>query len=312
MSKQKQENKYQKWLLTVQETNNSGLPSVEEVKDFFNFINCQKYIFQQEIGTENRKLHFQAAFISKVRTRHSTLIKQMQEFFNRDPSQFQLNKQAGSWEQNVAYCSKLSDRVGELHCNFQYYDGSDIKFMDSSETRRPFQQDIIEMLLNHDESQFLPADDRSVIYVYDKQGGLGKSKIVKWFTRKFPDQVASFSANTDAQLRSSAIDAGCRNLIFVDLPRATQHQSQNDDKLANIFAVLEELKNGCCSSSFYGKYRTLLCQPAHIMVFSNQPAPVQLLTSDRWCEYVITENFELEARDEINQLLRQRIKDLSL
>lgn len=312
MPKNKQQNKYSKWLLTIQSSNGSDLPTVDEVIEFFEFIQAPKYIFQPEIGREEKKLHYQCAFITKTRTRQTTLLKKMEEFFKREQSQFQLNKQAGSWEENVRYCSKLADRQGKsFFSNFNHYDGQDLTYMDSPETRRPFQQSIISMVLHEDEKRFRQALDRNLIYIYDKNGGLGKSKISKWFVHNFPNRVACFSTNNDSQLRSAAIDAGCRDLIIVDIPRATAYQSTSIEKMSNILSVLEDLKNGCLSSAFYGKYRTLVCPPCHILIFSNEPAPRHMLTSDRWNEYVINEEFELKSRDQITAELHDRLKDFS-
>jgi len=239
----------------------------------------------------------------------------MEDFFDRDKSQFQLNKQAGSWKENINYCSKIVDRVvnTRVHTNFKFYDGSDIKFMNEVESRRPFQQSIISMVLNQQENDFLPASDRSIIYIDDRLGNMGKSKIVKWFTHKFPNKVASFSANSDAQLRSAAIDAGERSLIFVDLPRATSQLKEYNDKLGNILAALEDIKNGCISSSFYGQYRNILYDSPHMIIFANTAPPNNLLSNDRWKLYTINHQFELIAqKNDLNESLKNRIKHLNL
>lgn len=316
MSKTKQQNKYSKWLLTIQSVDikkkDSGLPEIKEVIDFFNFMACPKYIFQLEIG-ETEKEHFQCAFMTADRVRQSTLIRKMKDYFKRDASQFQLNKQAGSWEENVKYCSKLKGRVGDnYYANFKVYDGSDLRMMLDKENRRPFQQSIVDMVLNEQEDDFLPADDRTIHWITDLSGGSGKSRVVKFFISKFPNRVASFTCNTDAQLRSAAIDASCRELIFVDLPRATKYQANYFEKMSNMLAVLEDIKNGCLSSAMYGKYRTLLCHPSHVFVFSNDPAPTQMLTNDRWEEYVLTPEYELKKTQDLHILFNKRAKDLGI
>lgn len=309
----KQQNKYSKWLLTVQCVKGSDLPEPSELKDCFERISCSKYVFQLEIG-ETEKEHYQCAFMTKDRIRQSTLVKKMAQIMERNPAQFQLNKQAGSWDENVTYCTKLKERVGEkFFSNFKIYDGSDLQMVVNQEQRRPFQQSIIEIVLNREETDFLPADSRTIYWIYDRTGGCGKSRVVKWFITKFPNRVATFSCNTDSQLRSAAIDAGARDLVFVDIPRATKYQDGYDEKMSNMLSVLEDIKNGCVSSAMYGKYRTLICAPCHVFVFSNTVAPCRMLTRDRWRECVISEDYQLKARTEnLNLLLNERAKDLNL
>lgn len=310
MPRAKQQNKYDRWCLTVQSVNRSGLPRPNELRDCLEQI-ASKYVFQLEVG-EKKKKHYQCAFSTKERTRQATLLRKMSGILNRDPAQFQVERQYGTWDEAVSYCIKLKERVGdEFYSNFKIYDESDLKMILEKESRRPFQQSIIEMVLNSDENDFIIPHDRTIYWIHDQTGGSGKSRIVKWFMRKFPRRVASFSCNTDSQLRCAAIDAQCRDLVFVDIPRAQRYQANHDEKIANILSALEDIKNGCVSSSMYGRYRTMLCAPCHVFVFSNNAAPSHMLTKDRWCECVLTENYELKAKTEsLNNFFIGRPQDL--
>jgi len=290
----KQENKYSKWCLTVQKIRGvKTLPTVDEMSNMFSLIGASKWLFQLEIG-EKKKEHYQCCFITKDRTRKSTLLKQMSELLNRKEAQFTLAKQSGSWQQNVDYCSKLDARLDNvIHSNFRLYDGQDIAVMNKG-YRRPFQQTICEIVLTDDETSFKPADDRAIYWICDQTGCSGKSRLVKWFMYHFGDRVAVFSCNTDTQLRSAAIDAGPKDLVFVDISRATKSQINYRDKIANILATVEDIKNGMLASAFYGSYKTLIFGSPHIFIFSNDRCPVEMLTNDRWRQYVLTNQYQLQ------------------
>lgn len=55
-----------------------------------------------------------------------------------------------------------------------------------------------------------------------------------------------------------------------------------DDSVNSIISALEDCLNGFLSSSYYGESKTLLMEPPHVVVFSNQQCPYDKMSSDRW------------------------------
>lgn len=290
----KQENKYSMWCLTVQKIRGvKTLPSEDKMKEMFERISASKWLFQLEVG-EKKKEHYQCGFMTKDRTRSTTLLKQMYRILEIKEGQLTLEVQNGSWAQNVDYCSKPQCRVGNaFYSNFTIYNGFDVQVMQKG-SRRPFQQAICNIVLNEDETDFKPASDRAIYWITDRTGCSGKSRLVKWFLYNFTGRVAVFACNTDNQLRGAAIEAGPRDLIFVDLSRATKQFDNYNDKIANVLAAIEDLKNGMVSSAMYGHYRVNLTPPPHVFIFSNQHCPSEMLSYDRWREFIITDEYELK------------------
>ena len=309
----KQGNKYSKWLLTIQKVRGiRTLPSSNEVTEMFNFVGATKFVFQLETGERNKQ-HWQCCFLTKKRVRQTALLKQMSNFLNRKQSQFTLQKQDGSWADNVKYCTKAESRVEEnFYSNFRInvYSAKDIQCMDKP-NRRPFQQSIVDLIMDPTETYFLEPDDRTIYWLYDPPGSSGKSKVSKWFLHHYEAETAEFTINTDNQLRSAAIGAGPKDVIFVDLGRSVKSQAAYVDKVANIMSVVEDLKNGKLVSAFYGQYSVLLMDPPHVFVFSNEPCPIQLLSRDRWSLHTIDpEDFTLESYVSTALITRSVINDL--
>lgn len=53
---------------------------------------------------------------------------------------------------------------------------------------------------------------------------------------------------------------------------------------------MEDIKNGFITSSFYGKGKSLLMNPPHIIISSNYVLNQNLLSEDRWISYKIDKN----------------------
>ena len=64
----------------------------------------------------------------------------------------------------------------------------------------------------------------------------------------------------------------------MDIPRTISR----DDSLESIISAVEDLKSGLVVSNFYGKYKTLVMKPPHIIIFSNQKCSRKMMSEDRW------------------------------
>ncbi len=122
----------------------------------------------------------------------------------------------------------------------------------------------------------LPPDDRTINWVVDHGGNIGKSKLVKFLhVHKLAQRIPQ---GTATQIKTFVIAVGASNAYLVDLPR-TSGEYESDDC---IFSALEDLKNGFVVSGMYGKVQQLLMEPPHLWVFANRAPPVSKMSLDRW------------------------------
>lgn len=105
-------------------------------------------------------------------------------------------------------------------------------------------------------------DDRTINWIYDDQGGMGKNKLIKYLNWKRIAKYMSFesAANLNYQVLAAKEQRG----YFFDLPRTKGKNSHMDD----IYQALEQIKNGMVIS---GKYEggELMMNPPHVWVLSN-------------------------------------------
>lgn len=279
-----EENKYTYWVFTIQCIKGHQLPGEQTVIKAIASL-TEKYVFQLEKATS---LHYQGCCKTRIRKRKQTLLNEIITTLDIPRSMVTLEPMQGSWEQAKAYCSKSDTSVSEPFTNEVVYTGSDVKFLEEEEKRFPWQQEVLSILLDKGETSIKVADDRSILWIQDPKGGTGKSKLVKWLCLHH-DNIIKISFGTSTQLRASIIAAGPRQLYFVDIPRTLG----SDDSVHSLMSALEDLKNGFIVSSMYGKCQTLIMDPPHIVVFSNNDCPVTMMSSDRWIRYVINIDREL-------------------
>lgn len=134
-----------------------------------------------------------------------------------------------------------------------------------------------------------PADDRSVIWIFNKKGNVGKTKWAKWcLFEEFSGLKAFILSNGTAQqlLASAANYAekhGPPQVYIIDLPR-TQCSKQSD---STFYQIIESLKSGIYCTSMYGATTQAVSFASHVVVFANRLPNPFTLTQDRWQVYDI-------------------------
>lgn len=152
--------------------------------------------------------------------------------------------------------------------------------VDTPEEWRPWQAKIIEMIAHE-------PDDRSIVWIHDKKGGCGKSRLTRWLYAeqkaifvKYFGRTADFMTLIENAL-STGWDGRC---LIADLPR--------DAETKNIYEPIESLKDGMVQTTKYiGKTR-LIASP-HVIVMANFRPDMAKLTHDRWRIYSISDDFDL-------------------
>ena len=132
----------------------------------------------------------------------------------------------------------------------------------------------------------LPADDRTINYVYDPKGNMGKSKFVKYMAYHHGSIMLPWGRTGD--LLNLVCKLGARDAYFFDLSRSKPQDWAKDD----IAAAMEQVKNGYIVNL---KFETgmFLMEPPHVWCFSNQPPNMGSMSYDRWKLWTINDLHEL-------------------
>lgn len=136
----------------------------------------------------------------------------------------------------------------------------------------PFQKDIFELVKGE-------PDDRSIIWIWEDTGDVGKTAIIKFLLNYFKEKayyVSGGKANDITfQLNEKEEDI---DLFLMNIPR------QNEGYVS--YNGIEQVKDGLISSSKYkGGYK--LFNPPHVVIMANFFPDITALSKDRWHIYKI-------------------------
>jgi hypothetical protein len=267
-----------------------GLPPSTDVELVFNEI-ADAWVFQKEEHEKAEgKYHYQCCVTTKIRTRKSTLLTKLSSSISHPQNRIRVDKMNGTWDQAVLYCTKEDSATGAIFRSSTMrnkYSGEDIAILQDPDKRYPWQNFIFHEIFDQIPTSLQAPDDRTIYWITDEEGCSGKSKFTK-FCCVHNDAIAKLSFGSAQQLRSAVISAGAKELYILDMPRTLGE----DDSLAAVMSVAEDIKNGFVVSSFYGQSSKLIMNPPHIVIFSNKRPNVKYLTSDRWRCYTI-KNYNL-------------------
>ena len=116
------------------------------------------------------------------------------------------------------------------------------------------------------------ADDRSVEFYVDAEGGKGKSFFCRWMLSKYPEYVQVLSGGKRDDL-AHAIDTSKRIFLF-NLPRGGIEFIQ--------YTILEQLKDRVIFSPKYCSSTKILNYFCHVVVFCNEQPDMDKMSADRY------------------------------
>ena len=114
---------------------------------------------------------------------------------------------------------------------------------------------------------------------------------------KLKDQSKSVRDLIKDITNNSSNKAGPKKMYILDLTRTKGKGDSEHD----LLSVLESIVDGMIYSPRYGKCKTLLMEPPHVLITSKYALDYTLLSLDRWKVYEIKENGTLGTENEILQ-----------
>lgn len=246
---------------------------------------CEKFIFQLEDTTNN--LHYQCYCRWKKKQYAKTLAKRLNDQFLG----IEIRPASDNGKLALAeYCLKDDTRVKGPWADRPIYLGSDLCCMKNP---YPWQQTVIDFVEE-------PPDDRTINWVYNPEGCVGKSKLCKFL--KFTKKWKRIPLGTATQLKTNCVVKGPHRAYYVDMPRVRGRE----EHVADLISAIEDIKNGDVESAMFGKEWNMMMLSPHVWIFSNDPPPWKHCSEDRWKAWTVKDMklYAFEERGNVNALWR--------
>lgn len=213
-----------------------------------------RYVFQEETGAEGTP-HLQGVAYFDNPISMSTA-KQWNVRLHLEPSR--------CIKSSVAYCSDADKRTGRLWAR-KFTVTADLDLL-QMETLYLWQRELMEELRTR-------ANNRTIIWYNDVDGGCGKTQLARLIYATFPGVQYLSSGNLKDATYQIVRRKDDPKIIVINLPRSAEGRFS--------YATLETIKDGIVYS---GKYEggTRIFPSPHIVVFANFFPDVTQLTEDRW------------------------------
>lgn len=241
-----------RWCFTLHNYTNKDIEFLRSLS----CTDCTKYkyvIFSEEKGESGETPHLQGYFELKKR-------KRALELGFRKEYHFEVAK--GTKEENIEYISKENGNC--------YINGFKIRKCKLIEKLRPWQKKLFKILKEE-------PDENKIIWKWDRNGGIGKSKFTKYVANKLNALVLCSKA-TDMKygIVSYKESYGMYpDIVILDLPRSVDLEYLS-------YPGIEEIKNGCF---FCNKYKSCMVKDMptpHIVIFANQPPDLNEISAYKW------------------------------
>lgn len=223
----------------------------KDITEISNNSSIDKYIFQEETGTNNTP-HLQGYIRFLKKTRPKKLFNQKIHW-----------EKCRNIKASIEYCRKKETRTGEVFTNIPPPYSIDIELYD-------WQIKICKIL---DEKP----QDRKIHWIWESTGNVGKTTFAKWLFLNYPNVVVLGGKACD--MKHQIIQYHQTNKIYpktilIDLPR-----SFNTGYLS--YTGIEEIKN---MFFFSPKYEGgMVChKQVHVIIFSNEEPNFSKMSLDKW------------------------------
>ena len=231
-----------------------------ELQDLLEFCKDKKYAFQEEKGEDTGTPHLQGVFYSKQPVSFETLRK----ISPRAHWQVARDLQAC-----VEYCQKQDTRNGKT-----YVKGFKVKkplILLKLEDMYPWQLNILKIFEE-------TPDDRTINWIYEKEGGVGKTVLIKYILNNYENVVFLSGGCTKDVINQIVLrdenDLDPPEIVIFGLTREGGEKGIS-------YNALEQIKDGLVNC---GKYKggTVCFNPPHLLVFANVEPEINKLSKSRW------------------------------
>lgn len=183
-------------------------------------------------------------------------------------TEFKLPKQI-HWEklmdtENLSnYCNKDETHDGIFRCSWGFPKPLNILK----------KADLYDWQVQMDNCISYEPDDRTIYWIYSKNGGMGKSTFCKYLAYNYKAIICGKGQYSDIINILFNANLDDTNLVVFDLPR------NNGNKIS--YSALEAIKNGMICNT---KYETgnKLFNPPHILIFANEEPQWEAMSEDRF------------------------------
>lgn len=208
-----------------------------------------QYIIGEEVGAQGTP-HLQGYIESPIKIRPTERFN----FTNR----IHWEKARGSLEQNIEYCSK----DGKFESNFKIK--KPVKII---KELYPWQKSLEALVTSE-------PDDRSIYWIYEEKGGVGKTQFCKYLAMKY-DAVPIEGKKNDILYCAAEFES---DIYLFDLERSMEEFVS--------YSAIEKIKNGFYMCSKY-ESKPIIRNSPHVLIFANFKPEIKKLSKDRWNIYVI-------------------------
>lgn len=218
------------------------------------------YIFGKEICPDTQRKHLQCAVRFSKKMRWRTVFSKVL------PNSTHREVAKGSWQSNIAYCSKDGDYI----CNFLVL----MPYKKKPITLRLWQEKAIEVV------KMRLREDRKISWFFSYEGGVGKSVLVDYLCCNFNAVAIS---GTKRHILATAHKTPNTPVWIFDIPRV--------NKGGVSYEAMEALRNGLWFSGYGDAVgMTRLDFNPVVLVFCNELPDVVKLSEDRWDIWEIKHN----------------------
>lgn len=229
-----------KWVFTLHYDNEKEKEDTIKIVETFG----SKYIVGDEIAPTTKKKHLQGYIEFNKKTRPF-------ELFNN--KRIHWEKAKGSQEQNLEYCSKEAVLSTNLKIKRKVKIISELY---------PWQKKLEEIVK-------LDPDDRTIYWIWEKEGNVGKTQFSKYLTVKY-GAIPLEGKKADVLCCASKHDS---DIYIYDLERTME------DYIS--YGSIEKIKNGYYMTTKYESEPITRAHP-HLLVFANFRPNKKALSEDRW------------------------------
>lgn len=246
-----------KWCFTI---NNYDEEDIDTLSHTFSEKGW-KYIIGREVG-ENGTPHLQGFLETKSAIRFKTIKKLM--------PRAHIEKTKGTINDNIKYCSKDGDFVSNIEYEYTAEElyNNEMKEQYNNVVWKDWQQNVINLINEK-------PDKRSVIWIWEKEGNVGKSFLVQYLDWKYDAIIANGKQSDVFNQYKEYIEVKKKQpkIALIDVPRSHENYI--------CYSTFEKIKDGLFYSGKYegGKLRVV---KHHLIIFANFAPKTELLSSDRW------------------------------